>query len=107
LFYATTIAGTILLLIVLVFMCETDEPKLLRDMRDRLRKSTRDDRWHLDREQEQTSISAELRIAMWRPFIMFFTQPLVSVLSLYYAYLNGLSFLFFSTFQDIWGGFYN
>ncbi|KAK3062271.1 hypothetical protein LTS18_004466, partial [Coniosporium uncinatum] len=106
LFYAITIAGTMLLLIGLMSMCETYEPKLLQDKRDMLRRSTRDDRWHLDREQEPT-ISAELGIAMWRPFIMFFTQPVVVVLSLYYAYLDGLSFFFFSILRGIWEGLYN
>lgn len=41
-----------------------------------------------------------------RPIRMFFTQPIVLLISTYMAYIFGLNYLFIATFPEVWSGIY-
>lgn len=50
----------------------------------RLRKETGDDRWHADLDKKQaTGIKAVLERTVLKPFIMFFQEPMLAVITIY------------------------
>ncbi len=78
-----------LLMCGLVFLCtfcfapETYGPLLLEWKARQLRQLTNDDRYHAEHEIERIPLATRLRIALPRPFVMAFTEPVIFLITLY------------------------
>jgi hypothetical protein len=57
-------------------------------------------------EYDGMSSTALLHKNLIRPFRLLATQPIIQVLSLYLAYLNGILYLMVATFPDVWTTIY-
>ncbi|KAB8257598.1 putative MFS transporter [Aspergillus pseudonomiae] len=75
-------------------------PVLLKRKAARLRKFTQNPDLHT----EHVGAATQLKHNLIRPFRLLTTQPIIQVLSLYLAYLNGILYLMVATFPDVWTG---
>ncbi|KAL8806845.1 MAG: hypothetical protein Q9182_001105 [Xanthomendoza sp. 2 TL-2023] len=101
-FYATSIADTLIQLSGVFFLRETYPPKLLHIKAVKLRKATGNQDLHTEYEHPERSLLSILENAIIRPFRLIGTQPTVQVLGLFVAYLYGLVYLVLSTFPVLW-----
>ncbi|KAF2867121.1 major facilitator superfamily domain-containing protein [Massariosphaeria phaeospora] len=106
-FYATTIFTALVQVCGFFFLQETYAPKLLSRKRDRLRKETGNTALHTEYDSPEKTLSATLKVALQRPFILLGTQPIVQVLAAYMAYLYGTMYLMLSTFPLLWSTRYH
>lgn len=117
-FWILTIFAGLCLVIIILVVPETYVPYLLYKEAKRLRKETGDDRWHAAQEHpdhkvtlRETLDSTILKVCLdkfllgwtisnggllfWQPFIMFFQEPMLMVLTLYLAFVYGIVYLLF------------
>ncbi|KAF1987745.1 MFS general substrate transporter [Aulographum hederae CBS 113979] len=106
-FYTVTLAGAVVQAVGAFLLKETFGPKILREKKKELIKVTGDASWQLADGEQEVSISSALKTSLSRPFKLLFTQPIVMVLALWYAYLDGMAFLCFATFQQLWQNQYH
>lgn len=99
-FYVVSIASAAVQLFGFFIFHETYSPLLLQRRCKKLRKSTGNPQLYT--EYDSVSLSMLLRKSLIRPFKLLGTQPIVQVLSLYNAYLNGILYLMVATFPDVW-----
>ncbi|KAK8152891.1 MFS multidrug transporter-like protein [Phyllosticta citrichinensis] len=106
-FWATSIADAIIQISGLFFLQETYAPVLLNRKAAALRKETNNPALHTEYETPEKSLSAVLGTALFRPFRLLGTQPIVQFLAVYMAFLYGLMYLVLSTFPTLWTTTYN
>lgn len=106
-FFAITIASGIIQCLGLFFLHETFAPKLLGDKAKALREKTGNMALHTKWEKSDRTFANMLKLALARPFILLFTQPICQILALYIAYLYGLMYLMLTTFSVLWQGQYH
>lgn len=75
------------------FLAETYPSTILLKRAKKLRKQTGNHELHTEREGPEHSMKKILIKSLARPFIMFFTQPALQLMSLFRAYLYGLMYL--------------
>ncbi|KAB8228940.1 major facilitator superfamily domain-containing protein [Aspergillus alliaceus] len=102
-FYVISIAIAAVQVAGLLLLRETYGPVLLKRKAARLRKTTGNQNLHTEHDRASTLLMKNLI----RPFRLLITQPIVQVLSLYLAYLNGILYLMVATFPDVWTGIYH
>ncbi|KAK9242802.1 major facilitator superfamily domain-containing protein [Lipomyces tetrasporus] len=105
-FYSLTIADAVIQVFSFLVLRETYAPKLLGDKARALRAETGNDALYTKWEKGGRSMKIILRTALARPFIFLFTQPICQMLTLYVAYLYGLTYLMLTTFPSLWTGVY-
>lgn len=81
--WATNILAGILLVLVVLFLPETDSPILLRWKAQQLRCLTGDNRYRGPLEFKKVALRRRLRNALSRPIIFFWTEAIIVVFSLY------------------------
>ncbi|TFK32293.1 MFS polyamine transporter [Crucibulum laeve] len=81
-----------------LFIPETLAPILLRKKAAKLRKDTGDDKYRTLEELESLPFSESLKIALIRPFIMLFCEPIVLFMSFYLSFVYSLLYLMFFAF---------
>jgi len=64
------------------FIPETLAPVLLRRKAEKLRKETGDDSYRTIEELESLPFSEKMKIALFRPLVMLFTEPIVIFMSI-------------------------
>ncbi|KIX01379.1 uncharacterized protein Z518_09104 [Rhinocladiella mackenziei CBS 650.93] len=89
------------------FQPETYSPLLLSWKATQLRKITGDDRYYAEHEIERIPLSTRLRIALPRPFIMAFYEPVIFLITLYMSVLYVVLFTFFDGYEYIFRRTYN
>ncbi|PKX98945.1 putative MFS transporter [Aspergillus novofumigatus IBT 16806] len=104
-FYVVSIAAAVVQLGAFFLLRETYGPVLLRRKCARMRKTTGN--INLYTEYDGMSSTALLHKNLVRPFRLLATQPIIQVLSLYLAYLNGILYLMVATFPDVWTTIYH
>ncbi|KAL2864585.1 putative MFS transporter [Aspergillus lucknowensis] len=104
-FYVVSIAAAVVQLAAFFLLRETFGPVLLRRKCARMRKTTGN--LNLHTEYDGMSSTALLHKNLIRPFRLLATQPIIQVLSLYLAYLNGILYLMVATFPDVWTTIYH
>ncbi|KAL5685588.1 hypothetical protein EMGR_003959 [Emarellia grisea] len=104
-FYVVSIAAAVVQLAAFLLLRETYGPVLLRRKCARMRKTTGNP--DLYTEYDGMSSTALLHKNLIRPFRLLATQPIIQVLSLYLAYLNGILYLMVATFPDVWTTIYH
>ncbi|KZF19847.1 MFS general substrate transporter [Xylona heveae TC161] len=106
-FWATSIFDALLIILGAIFVRdETYRPKILERRKKELIKQTGNrllqTPYDIENAAQHKSIGQLYRRSLLRPIRLFTTQPIVQVLSLYYAYLYGLMYLVLSTFPNLW-----
>ncbi|KAL4905968.1 hypothetical protein BDW74DRAFT_14783 [Aspergillus multicolor] len=104
-FWSTSGAAIVVQLAGLIWLRECHPATLLRKRRDRLIKETRNNDLHVEEKAE--ALIYKLLHAFERPVLLFITQPIVTCMALYMAYLFGVTYLMLATFPDIWTEVYN
>lgn len=105
--WTTLIMVSLVLLSVLFFMPETFSPVLLSWKAHHLRMVTGDPRYRASVEVKGVPFRERMKIALYRPFLMAATEPIIIVFSLYFVviymvmfgFLPGYTFIF----QDVYG----
>ncbi|MCJ1282612.1 hypothetical protein MMC26_001937 [Xylographa opegraphella] len=92
-FWATSIASGIVQFLGFVYLRETYAPRILAKKARKLRLATQNQAWHSKWETSDRTLTNALKDALMRPFVLLGTQPIIQVLSLYIAYLFGLTYL--------------
>ncbi|KAG6853492.1 hypothetical protein C0991_004038 [Blastosporella zonata] len=77
---------------------ETYAPIILKKKAQRMRKETGDDRYNTLAEMERLPLKTSLKIALTRPLIMLFTEPIVLFMSFYLSFVYALLYLLFFAF---------
>lgn len=77
---------------------ETLAPVLLRRKAKKLRKTTGNPAYKAMSELNVTPLSERLKVAMTRPLIMMFAEPIIFFLSIYLSFIYGLLYLLFFAF---------
>ncbi|KAF9447352.1 MFS polyamine transporter [Macrolepiota fuliginosa MF-IS2] len=77
---------------------ETLAPILLRKKAEELRKKTGNDKYRTLEELERLPFTQMLKIALFRPLKMLFTEPIVLFMSFYLSFVYGLLYLLFFAF---------
>ncbi|CAD0113425.1 unnamed protein product [Aureobasidium uvarum] len=95
------ILGGIITTIIIVGQPETYGPLLLSWKAHHLRVETGDDRYRSPLEVRRTSLWTRLKIALWRPFAMIWTEPIILLMSLYLTVLYIVLFTFFIGFEFV------
>ena len=81
---------------IIFLLPETYLPVLMAAEAKRLRKETGDDRYHADLDKKQESgVKAVLQRTVLKPFIMFFQEPMLAVITLYMSLVYGVVYLLF------------
>ncbi|KAJ7653075.1 major facilitator superfamily domain-containing protein [Mycena polygramma] len=84
--------------ILTLFIPETLAPLLLQRKAAALRKSTGDEKYRSLAELDHTPFAETLRIALLRPLVILFTEPLVLFMSFYLSFVYSLLYLLFFAF---------
>ncbi|KAF8066995.1 MFS polyamine transporter [Lyophyllum atratum] len=84
--------------ILTLFIPETLAPVILRRKAERLRKETGDSSWNTLAEMERLPFKTSLKIALIRPLIMMFKEPIVLFMSFYLSFVYSLLYLLFFAF---------
>jgi MFS family permease len=103
---ALLFAGVVFFLL-LAFQPETFEPVLLEWKAGSLRKLTGDDSYRALHEVESVSISERLQVAMGRPFILAWHEPIIQIGTLYLTVNYIILFTFFDGYTTIFQDTYN
>ena len=106
-FWAVTIFGVAVQVLIYFTLSETYAPRILQIKAQRLRKETGNEALHTAYETEDRSFKAVMRRSLFRVVIMLGTQPIVQFLALYMALTYGLIYLVLSTFPEIWTNVYH
>lgn len=89
-------------LALIVLLPETYAPLLMRKRAAKLHRITgKEYRSSLETTQTTISMQKHLLAALSRPWVMLFTEPIVTLLSLYMAIVYGVLYLFFAAFPIV------
>ena len=93
--------------ITFLFMPETYAPTLLSWKAKQLRKISGDDRYYALHEIDRVTLTHRLTVALPRPFVMAFYEPIIVLITLYMSVLYIILFTFFGgytfIFQETYG----
>ncbi|KIX96904.1 uncharacterized protein Z520_07624 [Fonsecaea multimorphosa CBS 102226] len=93
--------AAVVLLLAFFFQPETFPPLLLSWKAKHLRRITGDERYYAEHEIERIPLATRLRVALPRPFIMAFTEPVIFLITLYMSVLYIILFTFFDGYDFI------
>lgn len=106
-FWAVTIFGVTVQILIYFTLSETYAPRILHLKAEKLRKETGNDALHTAFESDDRSFRGVMRRSIFRVVIMLGTQPIVQFLALYMALSYGMIYLVLSTFPNIWSDIYH
>ncbi|GAA5877931.1 hypothetical protein JCM8547_007083 [Rhodosporidiobolus lusitaniae] len=90
---------------IVFLLPETYVPYILHLEAKRLRKETGDDRWHAPMDKKTDGgIKALLHRTVLKPFIMFFQEPMLAVITLYMSFVYGIVYLLFEAIPIVFEG---
>lgn len=104
--WITLIISGLVLFLVIMFQPETYAPILLKWKAARLRQLTGDDRYKGEVEIREETFVRRLGRALYRPFLLTFSEPIIILIALYltviyiilFTFLNGYTFIFTETY---------
>ncbi|KAK7048800.1 MFS polyamine transporter [Favolaschia claudopus] len=110
-FWSTSIVDTGIQILGILFLRESYAPFLLEEKAKRIRKSldaekgpVRNVRTKFSEDRTWTKI---MKIALTRPFIVLYNEPIIQVLGLYMAFIYGLFYLFLTSMPLMFQGAYH
>ncbi|KAK1249585.1 hypothetical protein MKX08_009588 [Trichoderma sp. CBMAI-0020] len=104
-FWSSSVAAVFIQAIGLIWLRESHPGTLLRRKRDCIVKATGNHKLHTG-DTECERLVRNIGRALERPFRMFITQPIITVIAIYMAYLFGTLYLMLGTFPEIWTEWY-
>ncbi len=104
-FWAVTIFGVTVQVLIYFTLAETFAPRILQRKAQKLRKETGNEQ--LRTAFENKSIKAVLSQALVRVFVLLGTQPIIQFLALYMALVYGIIYLTLATFPMVWTNVYH
>jgi multidrug resistance protein len=104
--WITLILSSLILVLVVLFQPETYTPILLKWKAHHLRELTGDNRYVAEVEIRADDFTTRLRIALYRPFLLAFREPIIMLFALYltviyivlFTFLDGYTFIFTDTY---------
>lgn len=104
--WITLIVSGLVLTFVLLLQPETYAPTLLKWKATHLRQLTGDDRYKAEIEIRYISFPQRLGTALYRPFVLTFSEPIIILMALYlavvyiilFSFFNGYTFIFTETY---------
>lgn len=105
-FWAVTIFGTTVQVLIYFTLSETLPARILHFRAKKLRQQTGNDQLRTIYEAEDRNIRVVLRTALVRVFVLLGTQPIIQFLCLYMALIYGVIYLMLATFPSVWTGIY-
>ena len=104
--WITLIISGLVLSLVIFLQPETYAPILLKWKASHLRQLTGDDRYKAEIEIRDVSFPKRLGTALYRPFVLTFSEPIIILIALYltviyiilFTFLNGYTFVFTETY---------
>ncbi|THH30533.1 hypothetical protein EUX98_g3669 [Antrodiella citrinella] len=110
-FWSTSILTGVIQIFGVIFIRETYAPVLLARRANRIRKSTDNEK---DSPRDVQTIydgpnrqwQNLIKIALVRPFVLFYREPIMQVLGVYMAFIYGLFYIFLTTLPTIFEGVY-
>ncbi|GKZ28099.1 hypothetical protein AbraCBS73388_010683, partial [Aspergillus brasiliensis] len=101
--WVVVIAGLVLSLLAILVHPETYPPVILQRIAKELRKQTgaRNIRSPLD--MEEASLHRLAQLYLVRPWVLFFTEPILVLLTLYQSFIYGLMYLFYQSYPIAFG----
>ena len=104
--WVTLIISGLVLCLVVLFQPETYAPILLKWKAAHLREITGDLRYRAEVEIREESFIRRLRVALYRPFLLTFSEPIIMLIALYltviyiilFTFLDGYTFIFTNTY---------
>lgn len=106
-FWAVTIFGVVVQVLIYFTLPETYGPRILYWKAEKLRKETGNEKLRTQFELEDRRWSTIMRHAIVRPFILLFTQPIIQFLAAYLSLIYGIIYLMLSTFPLVWTDIYH
>lgn len=106
-FWAVTIFGVCVQILLYFTLSETFAPRILQKKAQKLRKETGNSLLRAEHESEDRQTSTLLRQSLIRVLVMLATQPIAQFLSLYMALIYGIIYLLLSSFPSVWTGIYH
>ena len=106
-FWAVTIFGVTVQVLIYFTLPETFAPRILQRKAQKLRKETGNERLHTEYETDDRSIKVVMSRALVRVFLLLGTQPIVQFLSLYMALTYGIIYLTLATYPSVWTDIYH
>ncbi|THC88903.1 hypothetical protein EYZ11_011647 [Aspergillus tanneri] len=91
----------------LFWLRESHPGTLLQRKRDHLAKETGNIKLHTGNKPGDGNLLSKLGHALVRPFRIFTTQPIITVIALYMGYLFGTTYFMLATFPVIWSKLYS
>lgn len=89
---------------IIFLLPETYVPYILHTEAARLRKETRDDRWHSPMDKKgKESFKTVIHRTVLKPFIMLFQEPMLLVVTLYMSFIYGIVYLLFEAIPIVFG----
>ncbi|KAE8360843.1 MFS general substrate transporter [Aspergillus caelatus] len=101
------IMGGAVLVTVFLFQPETYAPLLLQWKASALRRQTGEKRYQAHLDMRTESLLQRLAIAVSRPFLWSYTEPIVLLMSLYLTIIYIILFTFLEGYRSIFGATYN
>ena len=101
-FWSTTIVAVFVQILGWFFLQETYAAAILSQKKRKLIKLTGNKDLRTEFDNPSRSFANHLGVALKRPFILLFTQPIVQVLALYIAYVYGVLYLVLASFPRVW-----
>lgn len=101
-FWAVTIFGVCVQILLAFTLQETYAPRILHLKARKLRKETGNENLRTQYELEDRNWKKIWHQALTRPFILLFTQPIIMFLAAYMSMLYGIIYLMLATFPTLW-----
>ncbi|KAL3422477.1 MFS multidrug transporter [Phlyctema vagabunda] len=96
--YMTLIMASLFGGIGLVCVPETSHPKLLQQRAKKLRFEQKNWAIHSKADENQVDLHAIFHTYFFRPFVMLFKEPILTLITLYMALIYGMLYLFFTSY---------
>ncbi|KAF7586783.1 hypothetical protein BBP40_008329 [Aspergillus hancockii] len=104
--WITLIMGGTVLVLILLFQPETYGSLILCWKASILRKETGDERYRAPMEMKVESLRQRLKLSVYRPFAMFYSEPIIILVSLYLTIVYTVLFTFLEGYTYIFGETY-
>lgn len=105
--WASCILGGIILACIVLLLPETYSPILLHWKAKQLRKLTNDDRYRAPLEFKRVSFPKRICHALYRPILLFWTEPIIMIFSGYLAIIFVVLYTFSAGFVEIFESTYH
>ncbi|KAJ6585509.1 MFS polyamine transporter [Mycena capillaripes] len=108
-FWSTSIVTVGIQILGVFYLRESYAPFILEQKANRIRKSwtPRKAQYAMSAQSLRTKIGQIIQIALTRPFVLFYHEPIVQLLGIYMAFMYGLFYLFITSMPLMFQGTYH